>query len=130
MWIIAFSMQLALRAGNEKGEGYADTVGCCNLRVEHIRLHDSLMVDNEEKQHVVEFDFPGKDSVPYTRLVPVEQPVFENLKSFMRDKQPSDELFDRITVFSSLFWLLSCISRLLFKILIQMQQTSYSLRCI
>ena len=28
--------QLALRAGHEKDEETADTVGCCSLRVEHI----------------------------------------------------------------------------------------------
>ena len=31
--------KLALRAGNEKDEDQADTVGCCSLRVEHITLH-------------------------------------------------------------------------------------------
>lgn len=29
---------LAIRAGNEKGEDKADTVGCCSLRVEHVNL--------------------------------------------------------------------------------------------
>ncbi len=29
---------LAIRAGNEKGEDKADTVGCCSLRVEHVKL--------------------------------------------------------------------------------------------
>jgi DNA topoisomerase-1 len=33
-------IQLALRAGNEKDEDQADTVGCCSLRVEHIQLHE------------------------------------------------------------------------------------------
>lgn len=32
---------LAIRAGNEKGEGEADTVGCCSLRKEHIKLLDN-----------------------------------------------------------------------------------------
>lgn len=31
---------MALRAGNEKDEDQADTVGCCSLRVEHIQLHE------------------------------------------------------------------------------------------
>ena len=31
-----FIDKLALRAGNEKDEDEADTVGCCSLRVEHI----------------------------------------------------------------------------------------------
>ena len=34
-----FIDKLALRAGNEKDEDSADTVGCCSLRVEHITLH-------------------------------------------------------------------------------------------
>lgn len=37
---MGFSVQLALRAGNEKDEDQADTVGCCSLRVEHIALHE------------------------------------------------------------------------------------------
>lgn len=76
-------------------------MGCCSLRVEHIRLHDSLAIDNEEKHYVVEFDFLGKDSIRYFNRVPVEKRVYKNLKIFMRDKQPSDELFDRLTVCSS-----------------------------
>jgi DNA topoisomerase-1 len=35
-----FIDKLALRAGNEKDEDQADTVGCCSLRVEHITLHE------------------------------------------------------------------------------------------
>ncbi len=30
--------KLALRVGNEKGDDEADTVGCCSLRVEHVKL--------------------------------------------------------------------------------------------
>lgn len=33
-----FIDRLALRAGNEKDEEQADTVGCCSLRLEHIKL--------------------------------------------------------------------------------------------
>ena len=35
-----FIDKLALRAGNEKDEDQADTVGCCSLRCEHITLHE------------------------------------------------------------------------------------------
>lgn len=43
MWVIDV---LALRVGNEKGEGEADTVGCCSLRVEHIKFKpDSLKME-------------------------------------------------------------------------------------
>lgn len=59
MW---FLDKLALRAGNEKdADEQADTVGCCSLRVEHIKLHDEI----DGKECVVEFDFLGKDSIRY-----------------------------------------------------------------
>lgn len=52
--------KLALRAGNEKdSDETADTVGCCSLRYEHIKLHD----EQDGKECVVEFDFLGKDSI-------------------------------------------------------------------
>lgn len=88
-----FIDKLALRAGNEKEEGEtADTVGCCSLRVEHIRLHPEL----DGQENVVEFDFLGKDSIRYYNKVSVEKPVFKNLKLFMKNKNPADDLFDRL----------------------------------
>ncbi|XP_053400994.1 DNA topoisomerase I, mitochondrial-like [Mercenaria mercenaria] len=88
-----FIDKLALRAGNEKEEGEtADTVGCCSLRVEHITLH----LEKDGKQNVVEFDFLGKDSIRYQNAVPVEKRVFKNLQMFMDNKQPGDDLFDRL----------------------------------
>ncbi|XP_010882459.3 DNA topoisomerase I, mitochondrial isoform X3 [Esox lucius] len=84
---------LALRAGNEKEEGEtADTVGCCSLRVEHITLYDRL----EGSDCVVEFDFLGKDCIRYYNKVPVTKRVFKNLKLFMENKEPGDDLFDRL----------------------------------
>lgn len=65
-------LQLALRAGNEKEEGEtADTVGCCSLRVEHIKLYPEI----DGQEFVVEFDFLGKDSIRYYNKVPVEKRV-------------------------------------------------------
>ncbi|XP_073485526.1 uncharacterized protein [Aquarana catesbeiana] len=88
-----FIDKLALRAGNEKEEGEtADTVGCCSLRVEHIQLFPEL----DGQKHVVEFDFLGKDSIRYYNKVPVEKEVFKNLKRFMENKDPEDDLFDRL----------------------------------
>ncbi|XP_053833523.1 DNA topoisomerase I, mitochondrial isoform X2 [Vidua macroura] len=88
-----FIDKLALRAGNEKEEGEtADTVGCCSLRVEHIQLHPQL----DGQEHVVEFDFLGKDSIRYYNKVSVEKPVFKNLQLFMKNKDPTDDLFDHL----------------------------------
>ena len=54
-----FIDKLALRAGNEKDEDQADTVGCCSLRVEHIELIEH----RGDQEFIVEFDFLGKDSI-------------------------------------------------------------------
>lgn len=88
-----FIDKLALRAGNEKDEDEADTVGCCSLRVEHIKLHAKHANGQE---CVVEFDFLGKDSIRYQNAVAVEKRVFKNVKLFMENKKGGDDLFDRI----------------------------------
>lgn len=82
--------RFALRAGNEKGDDEADTVGCCSLRFEHITL---------EPPNRVIFDFLGKDSIRYYNEVEVDQQIFKNLKIFKREpKAEGDLLFDRLTV--------------------------------
>ena len=83
----------ALRAGNEKGEDEADTVGCCSLRCEHISL---------DKSGKVTFDFLGKDSIRYYKEIDDIHPqVFKNLRMFKGgDKKDVDTLFDRVTVCS------------------------------
>jgi DNA topoisomerase-1 len=58
--------KLALRVGNEKGDDEADTVGCCSLRVEHIKIGEG----NE-----ITFDFLGKDSMRYFNTVEVTPDV-------------------------------------------------------
>jgi len=87
-----FIDKLALRAGNEKDEDQADTVGCCSLRVEHITLHN----EKDGKECVVEFDFLGKDSIRYHNEVAVEKRVYKNLTLFKEGKKTGDDLFDRL----------------------------------
>ena len=55
---------------------------------------------------MVEFDFLGKDSIRYYNRVPVEHQVFKNLLLFVENKEPDDELFDRLNV--SVFSLTGC----------------------
>ena len=102
-------VQLALRAGNEKDEDQADTVGCCSIRTEHIKLHEQY---EDGKQFVVEFDFLGKDSIRYYNRVEVEKRVFKNLQLFMENKQDGDDLFDRlnVTIYSNCFVLTDALS--------------------
>jgi DNA topoisomerase-1 len=92
---IYFIDKLALRAGNEKDEDEADTVGCCSIRIEHIKLHKEIEGLGE---NIVEFDFLGKDSIRYQNKVAVEKQVYKNLLLFMENKNPEDELFDRLNV--------------------------------
>lgn len=87
-----FIDRLALRAGNEKGEDEADTVGCCSLRCEHVTL---------EAPHFIIFDFLGKDSIRYYNRVAVEAQVFKNIRLFKENKEESDNLFDRVNVNST-----------------------------
>ena len=85
-----FIDRLALRAGNEKGEDEADTVGCCSLRFEHVTL---------EPPNKVIFDFLGKDSMRFHQEVDVDGQVFKNIKIFKADpKKRGDDLFDRLNV--------------------------------
>jgi DNA topoisomerase-1 len=82
--------KFALRAGNEKGEDEADTVGCCSLKYENISLRPP---------NTVIFDFLGKDSIRFYDEVEVEPQVFKNLKIFKKaPKKEGDEIFDRLTV--------------------------------
>eukprot|EP00730_Choanoeca_flexa_P008922 TRINITY_DN12558_c12_g4_i1.p1 TRINITY_DN12558_c12_g4~~TRINITY_DN12558_c12_g4_i1.p1 ORF type:complete len:758 (+),score=239.04 TRINITY_DN12558_c12_g4_i1:194-2275(+) len=83
-----FIDKLALRAGGEKdADEEADTVGCCSLRVEHLKL----LADDE-----LEFDFLGKDSIRYYNKVKVDYQVWKNVGHFQKQKEPGDDLFDRL----------------------------------
>lgn len=82
-----FIDKFALRAGNEKGEDEADTVGCCSLRCEHVSL---------KPPQTVIFDFLGKDSIRYYNEVVVELKVFKNLMIFKKSKNDEDKIFDRL----------------------------------
>jgi DNA topoisomerase-1 len=82
--------QFALRAGNEKGEDEADTVGCCSLKYQHVTL---------KPPNFVIFDFLGKDSIRFYDEVQVDAQVFKNLKIFKKaPKTTNDDIFDRLTV--------------------------------
>ncbi|CDO93000.1 unnamed protein product [Kluyveromyces dobzhanskii CBS 2104] len=78
----------ALRAGGEKSDDEADTVGCCSLRYEHVTLRPP---------NTVVFDFLGKDSIRFYQEVEVDTQVFKNLKIFKRPPSgPGHQLFDRL----------------------------------
>ncbi|VVB11430.1 unnamed protein product [Arabis nemorensis] len=79
--------KLALRAGNEKDDDEAETVGCCTLKVENVEC----IPPNKLK-----FDFLGKDSIRYVNTIEVEPPVYKAIGQFRAGKSNSDDLFDEL----------------------------------
>ncbi|CAG0889927.1 unnamed protein product [Darwinula stevensoni] len=81
--------KLALRVGNEKEKGEtADTVGCCTLRFQHIKLREE-----RDGMKYITFNFLGKDSVPYRNKVSVKDGVFKAFQLIMENKRKGDKLF-------------------------------------
>ncbi|KAL3644309.1 hypothetical protein CASFOL_012241 [Castilleja foliolosa] len=79
--------KLALRAGNEKDDDEAITVGCCTLKVENVE---------PLPPNILKFDFLGKDSIRYERELEVEIAVFKAIQQFRSGKKDGDDLFDEI----------------------------------
>ncbi|CAL1354075.1 unnamed protein product [Linum trigynum] len=79
--------KLALRAGNEKDEEEADTVGCCTLKVSNVECIPPNMI---------KFDFLGKDSIRYENTVEVELPVFKAIGQFQAGKGENELLFNAL----------------------------------
>ena len=87
--------KLAMRVGDEKDTDEADTIGASTLRVEHLKfpkIGDKVQI---------EFNFLGKDSVPWQKTLEISSPdtkaLYENLLFFMKGKDKSDEIFEDIT---------------------------------
>ena len=86
--------KLAMRVGDEKDPEEADTVGASTLRVEHIEFPQS------DGKQFIEFNFLGKDSVPWQKTLEIGsrdmQGLHDNLRLFMKDKHPGAQIFDGI----------------------------------
>ena len=87
--------KLAMRVGDEKDPDEADTIGASTLRVEHLKFP----VINDKIQ--IEFNFLGKDSVPWQKTLEISNPdtraLYENLLFYMKGKDRTDEIFEDIT---------------------------------
>ena len=103
MWVID---RLALRVGGEKDtDEEADTVGCCSLRVEHLKF-DPNGEGGDGRE--IELEFLGKDSMLfkqtidfgsalYTEKNGMGEQVYENFKSFCKKKKSTDDVFSDLT---------------------------------
>src|SRR5919112_2020226 len=87
--------KLAMRVGDEKDPDEADTVGASTLRVEHIHF-----VTDKNGKYSIEFNFLGKDSVPWQKTLKIDsievETLYKNLKLFMKNKSDTDLIFDNI----------------------------------
>ena len=71
---------LCLRVGDEKEADEADTVGATTLRPEHVTIRPD---------GVAEFQFLGKDSVPWHKELALSPLVRETLQDLIRTARPS-----------------------------------------
>lgn len=101
MWVIDI---LALRVGGEKGEDEADTVGCCSLRVEHMRfLKAEGASSRADDSYEIELEFLGKDSMQYKQTIDfadhgdLGKQVYKCLKAFCSGKSGPDEIFETLS---------------------------------
>jgi DNA topoisomerase I len=78
---------LGMRVGDEKDEDEADTVGASTLRVEHVKVTAPQ----------VEFNFLGKDSVPWNKKDTPPSSVIRNLEDFMSGKPRGGEVFHGVS---------------------------------
>lgn len=87
--------KLAMRVGDEKDPDESDTVGASTLRIEHIHF-----VNDKTGTNTIEFNFLGKDSVPWQKTIKIDskeiETLYNNLRLFMKNKSHSDPIFDNI----------------------------------
>lgn len=88
-------IKLAMRVGDEKDPDEADTVGATTLRKEHLNF---MLSPNGTK--TIEFNFLGKDSVPWQKSIEADTPekilLYNNLMMFVKNKNATDPIFDNI----------------------------------
>jgi DNA topoisomerase I len=88
--------KLAMRVGDEKDPEEADTVGASTLRAEHITF-----IEEDSTHKYIEFNFLGKDSVPWQKTIEVESKdtigLYNNLKMLVNGKENNSQIFDGIT---------------------------------
>ena len=85
--------KLALRAGGEKDEDLADTVGVTTLRVGHLKF---MGPEDNHPYPKIEFDFLGKDSIRYHQEHAIERVAYDCLKRFCKNKKEDVDVFDKI----------------------------------
>lgn len=77
-----------VRVGNERKIDEADTVGASTLRVGHVKL---------KKPDQVIFDFLGKDSIRFYKILTVPYVIYDNFAKLLQGKKKSEQVFHSIS---------------------------------
>lgn len=78
--------KMCIRIGHPKEIDSADTVGCCTLRVEHLKINGQSIT----------FCFLGKDSIEFKKTIVPHEIVLKNIKDFVKQKNKHDLIFCKI----------------------------------
>lgn len=95
LWLVH---ALAIRIGTDRASDR--TVGACTLQKHHVSL------GSRAGAHTLTLDFPGKDSIRYSRAVKVPSDVASIIRSaLLHARQPSDRVFHDVTAADVNTWL-------------------------
>jgi len=83
--IVYLIQETGIRIGGEKDERRAKTYGMSTLEKRHITLGSDFTVT---------FDFLGKDSVPETRTIIIDENVWYNLESLLACRDTNERIFN------------------------------------
>ena len=83
--IVYLIYRTGIRVGHEKDEKTSDSVGCCTLNVENIKLTPG---------YNIELKFNGKDYIPFHTKLKVTPKCHSALKNIISSKNPNDQIFN------------------------------------
>ena len=73
-----------IRVGHEKDENTSDSVGCCTLNVENLKL---------KSNNVIDMSFNGKDYIPFQKKVKVTPRCYSILSNLINNKNKTEQIF-------------------------------------
>lgn len=83
--IVYLIYQTGIRVGHEKDENSSDSVGCCTLTVQNIKISPT---------DIVELKFNGKDYIPFQKKFKVTPKCSKVLREIIVNKSKSDQIFN------------------------------------
>jgi len=89
---LGLMLHLGLRVGDKSNATKSEnTYGCTTLRKGHV-----VNMSQKGEKYMLHLEFPSKCN-PYKIKFNVSQEIYDNLKEFIKNKSPEDEIFDKLT---------------------------------